>query len=178
MQRPAMTEQWLAFAAILHDIGFGVEITALLRSLPSSARRHTLILMRPGFGLLVGFLWMACASEPSPPDAPLMHSAHDQVTTCDWHWSANGVAPEVCDYACRVPPAEPIVGVHPARCRAADGDRPCYDLPACDHALSQGSAPVACTQTFDAGDGVVGCCQARPNWFDPGGVIPTFFECR
>lgn len=121
---------------------------------------------------------VGCMEESRTVDAELVLGPHDLLSSCDPRWDANFEAPGVCDHACSIPPEQPVTGGK--LCVNKDGDRPCYNLPACDHAWSPSSVPVNCERTFDAGGGVTGCCAMREIAFpkEPTSEIPTFYECR
>lgn len=119
--------------------------------------------------LVVTTMAAACDGARPGPDAELRYGPHDQITQCDIRWIPYGLAPTICDTACAVMPADPVVGARPLRC--LDQDRPCYSRPACSEARSPRLLAVDCAATFVTIDGAVGCCRLRD------GAIPTFFEC-
>lgn len=121
--------------------------------------------------LLVSCVEPTIDLTPDPEFGP-----HDQVTTCDLTWSADGVAPGLCDHACRIKPDDPIIPVvGDPHCK--ETGRPCPILPGCKLASSPSTSPADCSTTFYAGPGVTGCCLTRSvEGIDT--PVPTFYQCR
>lgn len=106
-------------------------------------------------------------------DASPAHGIHDQVTTCDARWTVDGVAPTVCEFACRIRPEHPT-GI-PRKC--TDASRPCYTGADCQGASSPSDVARICDETFVLADGTSGCCAQRVLEQQPARYIPTFYQC-
>jgi hypothetical protein len=112
----------------------------------------------------------ACVGDDGmDQDATLVYAPHDQVTTCDLTWTADGRPSGLCEYACAVKPID---------LPCADLSRPCShtDLPCRGATPAFVGAALDCAATFDF-EGHRGCCVARPTQLAPYPVIPTFYEC-